>query len=244
MILKKKFIKKLKKLKCNNILCNVINYKQKRVKACNGCGNTVYCSNKCQKIHWKYEHSQKCDHLWEREYCSWMCDLAPQKNAKTERTISFDVEYDDYISGIYLGNPTKGINKLMNSNDIIAGKRIILKISYCLRKTYLFEIKRSKPITRKEFGSIVCDVYKQIYDEEDETCTIPYKPPNFEDILSGKMAMRGNAIPFQKKTINYISLNRHWTNGKYGIGNHVLGDLTFVFAYDEGHNIYSLALNS
>eukprot|EP01084_Bolivina_argentea_P216182 367302_1 len=56
---KKKFVKKINKLRCIN--CNVKGYK---LNACKGCMKTVYCSVHCQKIHWKTKHRNQCDKLW------------------------------------------------------------------------------------------------------------------------------------------------------------------------------------
>eukprot|EP01084_Bolivina_argentea_P211959 360407_1 len=56
---KKKFVIKIKTMKCSN--CSKGNCK---LKSCSGCMNVSYCSVSCQKIHWKTSHRDNCDQSW------------------------------------------------------------------------------------------------------------------------------------------------------------------------------------
>jgi hypothetical protein len=43
---------------CSN--CNVLDTVERRHKACAGCGNTYYCSRRCQGVHWRSGHRGAC----------------------------------------------------------------------------------------------------------------------------------------------------------------------------------------
>ena len=61
--LRKKFKKKQSKL-----LCSYCKRKNKKLKSCIGCMKVFYCNKKCQKLHWKMFHRNKCDDEWKQIY--------------------------------------------------------------------------------------------------------------------------------------------------------------------------------
>ena len=63
------------------------------------------------------------------------------------------------------------INKVKNGNDIIAPKSMTLKIDFPLKRPFLFGNQKIKENYTKEFMRTVCNIYKHIYKEEDETAS-------------------------------------------------------------------------
>ncbi len=62
--LKRKIKLKSKRLVCAN--CYKRNKKNK-FKTCTGCAKIVYCSRRCQKIHWNKTHNKTCCKEWRYE---------------------------------------------------------------------------------------------------------------------------------------------------------------------------------
>ena len=208
-IKKRKFIKKLKKSKCDN--CN-IKYQSVSLKPCFGCCKVAYCSKKCQKIHWNKIHNKQCDKEWEGMHC-----VSLIKN--DSKFIKHHKE-EIYFEGISIIHPDPDIDLIQNKKETVAEKTVILKVIYPCIHTFLFEIKRTKDITNIEMAKAVCNIYKQIYQREQETATIK------------EIEMKSDGT------------ERNTTNGIYGICEHWLSDLTLYAIFRDRSNVYSLGVDS
>eukprot|EP01084_Bolivina_argentea_P199241 340968_1 len=54
---------KLSELQCENIKCALKETDILKLKVCKGCGKSVYCSRRCQKVDW-IKHRKQCDNTW------------------------------------------------------------------------------------------------------------------------------------------------------------------------------------
>ena len=249
---KQRFLRQLRRLVCSNPLCKV-KYTSRRLRVCNGCMDSAYCSVECQKMHWNGGHSAECGE-WERTPCAWS-DVR-SRDGRSTKPIEFETanKFADFqFNGeceehkedneqcarcrecfdgamVHIADPTRDLDILRNSTQIVASNRATQQIGYPLRKTYLFEIKRRKPISRRQFVKIICNLYRRIYDEEDETAAVKYQWNNLLD------------PSFQERKV--VLLNRHHTNGRYGIWGHSIGDLGLDRINDEGDDMYSLCISS
>ena len=107
---------------------------------------------------------------------------------------------------INISDPTEDLKRLIDADEIIVNNNeatIIVRYPLNDSATFTISSENKKGFTRKEIVEHVCNIYKRIYKEEDETTT--------------EVEPRSN---------NGVTvLNRSRTNGKYGIWGHVIEDL-------------------
>jgi len=147
-----------------------------------------------------------------------VCDFESyDKNMITDND---DDRYSPYIS---MADP-KELNMLTDPDEIIIYKeKIFMEYDYPLKKSFYFKemAPNGKYFTRKDLGKIISDRYKQMYDEEAKTTTIPI----------GTMA------------VNIV--NRNETNGTYGIWMHGIEDLLLhTIYYNARKDTYYIDLDS
>jgi hypothetical protein len=110
----------------------------------------------------------------------------------------------------------------LNNKEIVLppNQEYILKIDYPLSAPAKFKVKSGeKGITRGKLVSLVRKYYQKVYEIEDSSTGV--KP--------------GKAFPL---------LNRNFTDGKFGIWGHVIGDLVLVDAEVSKKNVISLGVDS
>lgn len=140
-------------------------------------------------------------------------DASGSKNPTTQilTQITFQVDDPDKKSGdpspyVNLAQPEKDLKQMRNAQEVVfTGTNLIVVLDYPLRKEANFPISASSPrgFTRSELARKVADLYKRVYEEEEQTSIIAVIPLE------------------QRKRL----LNRNETNGKYGIWGHDLNDL-------------------
>jgi hypothetical protein len=107
---------------------------------------------------------------------------------------------------VNLAQPEKDLKQMRNAEEVVfTGTNLIVVLDYPLRKEANFPISASSPggFTRSELARKVADLYKRVYEEEEQTTKIAVIPLE------------------QRKGL----INRNETNGKYGIWGHDLSDL-------------------
>lgn len=119
-------------------------------------------------------------------------------------------------------------DKLKDPDEIVAPNEFILYIDYPLKKPINKFIIKEKPVTRLELAEIICELYKKIYKEEEES--IKNQP----------------IIPIERRS---GLINRNATDGIHGIWGHDLSDLDLVYVklrdyHKTGLPIYELWTDS
>jgi hypothetical protein len=140
-------------------------------------------------------------------------DASGSKDPTTQvlTQITFQVDDPDNKSGdpspyVNLAQPEKDLKQMRNAEEVVfTGTNLIVVLDYPLRKEVNFPISASSPrgFTRSELARKVADLYKRVYEEEEQTSKIAVIPLE------------------QRKGL----INRNETNGKYGIWGHDLSDL-------------------
>jgi hypothetical protein len=119
--------------------------------------------------------------------------------------------------------PPWNIANLCNPNDVVIhAPSIRIVADYPFSREFEFEVTPGDgrtEFTRAAFARAVADLYKRIYDEEDETAGGP--TPNMPGML-----------------------NRGRSKGTYGIWGHHIGDLLLLSVDKEADGRYSLEINS
>jgi hypothetical protein len=140
-------------------------------------------------------------------------DASGSKNPTTQvlAEITFQVDDRDNKSGepspyVNLAQPEKDLKQMRNAEEIVfTGTNLIVVLDYPLRKEANFPISATSPqgFTRSELARKVAELYKKVYEEEEQTSKIA-------------------VIPLKERK---GLINRNETNGKYGIWGHDLDDL-------------------
>lgn len=110
----------------------------------------------------------------------------------------------------------------INKKDIILkpNTKYILKVDYPLRDSCKVEFNTGKiGFTREKLIDKICKLYRKIYQIEDSSSKI-----------------KSGLIPGM--------LNRNFTNGKFGIWGHGIGDLCLVSANISKNNVITLGVDS
>lgn len=135
------------------------------------------------------------------------------------------VSIETIIKNIYIhiADPIDDIRELDNPTEIIISKpKIDVLFEYPLTNKVLktFNADTTNGFTAAGLIQMICDFYKEIYEEEDRTTNIPSENiPNM--------------------------LNRNETTGKYGIWGHAIGDLYLhTMEYDNNNDFYTLGIDS
>lgn len=127
------------------------------------------------------------------------------------------------ITHIESGEEYNEYAKKIYDNDQVVlprNKEYVLEIDYPLHTTAKFEIKSgTKGISRGKLVSIVRKYYKKVYEIEDSTTKV--KPSHIPNML-----------------------NRNFTDGKFGIWGHDIGDLVLVDASVSKNNVITLGVDS
>ena len=112
--------------------------------------------------------------------------------------------------------------KIYDNKQIVLprNKEYVLKIDYPLQTPAKFEIKSgTKGISRGRLVSLIRKYYQKVYDIEDRTTKV-----------------KARNIPGM--------LNRDFTNGKFGIWGHNIGDLVLCEASVSKNNVITLSVDS
>lgn len=114
----------------------------------------------------------------------------------------------------------KRLKKNENKVVLIPNQEFTLKIDYPLSTPAKFKFKSGKKgITTKQLIKKIREFYKKVYDEEDSSAN------------SGTGHIPG-------------MLNRDFSDGKYGIWGHDIGDLVLVEAKVSNKNVITLGVDS
>jgi hypothetical protein len=101
-------------------------------------------------------------------------------------------------------------------------EKIRIKFEYPLSHSVVLEFGNAKrPWRLEDLLDCVAEGYVKIYDEEDETRTLPAQAP-----------------------LDSILVNRPQTDGKYGIWGHILNDLYIEGMYKDLNGIWRLDIGS
>ena len=107
---------------------------------------------------------------------------------------------------VNLADPEKDLKRMRGPEEVVCtATELIVVLDYPLRAEFRFPISASssKGFTRTELVRKIADLYKRVYEEEDQTSKNPVVPLE------------------QRKGL----INRNETSGKYGIWGHDLDDL-------------------
>jgi hypothetical protein len=100
-------------------------------------------------------------------------------------------------------------------------ERISIRFDYPLSHSVLLQFDGKKPWRLADLINAICAGYVKIYDEEDETRTLPASAP-----------------------LDSILVNRPKTDGKHGIWGHILNDLYIESVYKGSDGVWLLDIGS
>ena len=110
----------------------------------------------------------------------------------------------------------------INYKDIVLppNQQFVLKIDYPLTESAIFKFNSShKGITRHQLSEKIRKCYKKVYEDEDKS--VGHKTSHIKGML-----------------------NRDFSDGKYGIWGHDIGDLVLVNADISKKNVITLCVDS
>ncbi|KAG5177279.1 hypothetical protein JKP88DRAFT_332877 [Tribonema minus] len=179
---------------------------------------------------------QRCGRCKQALYCDRTCQKAHWADHKKaclargldgkppRRDITFTIgEGEDERHYISLESPDEALAEMHDADEVvIAEKHIVVELTYPLSGTFRFKLHADTAagFTRRGLVKRISDTYHQVF-YRDEERTQSRSPP-----CSGFL------------------INRGFSDGKYGIWGHVLGDLVLHTVSRDKDGTYGLGIDS
>lgn len=159
----------------------------------------IFCSKSCQDTYKENQDIKKIKITWRRP--------------------EYDQESDEIWESIQIDS-NEFLDNIINPDEIIFKNEIDVIFSYPLNDAYEFKLINNNHggITRYDLLNFIKKTYNDIYKQEEETASQQVWEFNDETYT-------GKVLPMELRLKNCLFMNRHKTDGTYGIWGHDLGDL-------------------
>lgn len=155
-----------------------------------------------------------------------------------------NVDSNIYISSYNPDKWNETTENTLNPDEIvISDTDITIVYDYPLSKEFKFTYYSESGFSRKQLIELIVNEYKNIYKEEEDTTeniSVEYIDDNNE-----KKVYTGKVIPEHIRVKVSCLINRHKTQGKYGIWGHDISDLVIEgITYNKNDKTVNLLIGS